>query len=866
MTALTPDHCSRARQCAGRLGRDWGRRLLAGCVLLGLAACGGGGGGRVILPPGPPPEVPPPGIVGDVRLEDFDLGRIGEQEPNNSRTSSFALPPIWAGCALEVTGLLGTTATRYGAVDPTDVLRFVSLSAQSITLDLVFEAQDQATGGANDVVMIVFERDTGTELVRSVGGPSPQQVAFDAVGGQRYDIVLSAVSAHTYWLLRIVGQDPPGMVMPKPSSPESARVATEHISPSVVPITDEQVPQCASEHVLVRLTPDVDVDEFCRAHGLVCIGRTALGSWKLAPQAGSEHAKLAPRSLCDRLCTDACVANAEPDWIVQTQGDAPDPEFARQWYLRAIGAPAAWEVTKGSESIVIAILDSGIIAHPDLVGRLDAGFDFVSSLQYAADGDGRDADPTDPGDQFLPSGLSAWHGTHVAAIAVARQDDIGMTGVAPGCRALPLRVVGRGGGLASDAADAILYAAGLHTPSGAPVLGAPLRIANLSFGLSQDSTELRDACNRAATVGVFLVGAAGNTGQRTLYPAAYDSVFAVSAVDARLLATPYSNFGVEIDIVAPGGLGSLDEWGDGWPDGILSAGYDDTAFPKRFTWRYLVGTSQAAPQAAAAAALLLSLDPTLTIVDLRSILRGTARDVGPVGIDQGHGAGLLQVQRAVDLVLSRLGQANPVPPSLLLPAQTVKFHGFEAQKTLPLLNAGGGSLLVTGVQVRSDDGAPWLNASLIPADTPGGPISHTSLQVSVDRNLVPPGIARYSGTVFLNNLSGVLGTVRVMMFVGERVRAGENFTLVTIDPGTGGVRSVATVSAEFDYRFWLRSQPQGTYLLKAGDDLDGDGIFCEAADVCGWYGGTSQATALPLSYVPETSPLYGLTVFLHPPP
>lgn len=833
-----------------------------------LGACGGGGGGAVVQPPGPPPETAPAGLVGEVLLEDLDLGRIGEQEPNDTRALAFALPPVWPGCALEVTGLIATSATRYGRVDPVDALRFVSVRAQRIDLSLTYEALDPILGRPNDLVVGVYERTSGAELARSAGGAAPQTLAFEAEAGERYEVVLTAVSAHTPWTLRLVAGDP--LVTPKPGAgPAADRSApepgTQALAADPEPGGDPEA-LCCPDHVLLRLDPDVDAEAFCQAHGLTCVGRTALGTLKVAPRAAADAGKIAPGVLVDRLARAAGVRGVEPDWIVRTQGGGLDPDFSRQWYLRAIGAPAAWNVTPGSEGVGIAVLDSGVIAHPDLVGRLDPGYDFVSAVDLAADGDGRDADPTDPGDALLPSGLSSWHGTHVTAIAVARQDGAGVTGVAPGCRAVPLRVVGRGGGLASDAADAILYAAGLFQPAGAPVRTTPLPVVNLSFGLAQDSSELRDACDRAVNTGVFLVGAAGNTGQRTLYPAAYESVFAVSAVDARLLATPYSNFGLELDVVAPGGLATLDEWGDGWPDGILSASYDDTVFPKRFSWSYLVGTSQAAPQVSAAAALLLSLDPSLTVADLRSILRGSARDVGPPGFDQGHGYGLLQVHRAVDLVLGRLGQANPTPPTLLLPAPTVKFHGFEALKRLPLINGGGGSLLVTGLQVRTDDLAPWLNAVLVPADTPGGPISHAFVEVSVDRNQVPAGIGRYGGTLTLHNLSGVIGAIRVIMLSGERVRAGENFTLVAIEDATGAARVAATVAPEHDYRYWLRALPAGTWRLKAGDDLDGDGIFCEAADVCGWYGGATEAEAVPVAFDPAAGPRFGFSVFLFPPP
>src|SRR5688572_13980381 len=144
------------------------------------------------------------------------------------------------------------------------------------------------------------------------------------------------------------------------------------------------------------------------------------------------------------------VASADADRIPD------DPRFHEQWALVTVRAPAAWAWTTGSARTVVAILDTGIMPHPDLQERLLPGYDFVSDRSAAADGDGRDPDPT---------GEGAWkHGTPVAGIVGASTNNgVGIAGIDWACRILPVRVVGADGiGKTSDVADAIRWAAGLH--------------------------------------------------------------------------------------------------------------------------------------------------------------------------------------------------------------------------------------------------------------------------------------------------------------------------------------------------------------------------------------------------------------------
>jgi len=797
--------------------------------------------------------------VGDVLVPDEHLGLVVEQEPNDAASQAWPLPPLWPRCTLEVTGTLGTSAARYGRADPRDVLRLEVLREQAVSVLLTFGALDPESGLDCELSLTVRDAQT-LAVLDSAAGPTPLEVDFDAAAGGRYDVDVEVTHGHTPWRLAVAAADPGGF-SPKPSFGVVASGPAPTAAPARVVAPE---PACCADHVLVRLDDDVDVEAFCREHRLRVVGRTGLGTWKLAAE-GEVATESGARKLGTALSGIGGVLRAEPDWIVLPQGDAPDPEFARQWNLRAIGAPSAWDVTMGDPSVVIGFVDTGVVAHPDLAGRMVAGYDFVSALGYAADGNGRDPDPTDPGDEIYASGLSAWHGTHVAAIAIANQDDVGVTGVAPGCRGMALRALGRGGGLASDAADAILFAAGLLTTADGRRLDPPLRIANLSFGLSQDSAELRDACDRARNVGVLLVAAAGNTGGPTLFPAAYDSTFAVSAVDGDLAPTGYSNYGPEIQVVGPGGNANEDVWIDGWPDGILSAIYDETVAPRVLSQGFIVGTSQAAPHVAAVAALMLSVDPSLTLNDLIAFLRGSALDVGVPGDDLGTGRGLVQAHEALNLVLGNLGTPRADPPALYLPAPSVVFGGISIHKVLPLLNGGGGSLALSAAGAETDDGGAWLSASLLAADTPGGPISHNGVEIEVDRHVLGTSPGRHAGTVSIWNPSGVLGAVRVVVLVQERVRAGQLLQVaIRADPG-GGVFGLATAWPNHSYRYWCRSQPAGAYRILGSEDVDGDGFFCEPGDSCGWYGGPSEADALVVDYDPDATAALGLNLTLRPP-
>lgn len=341
---------------------------------------------------------------------------------------------------------------------------------------------------------------------------------------------------------------------------------------------------------------------------------------------------------------------------VTTSSGPNDPLYGLQWHFKnqgsgegqvAGGASFAdfWERAKvtGSRSVTVAVIDTGIqMNHPDIAGshNLGVGFDMVSDPAMGNDGDGRDPDPNDPGDRCDPSDPTSsdtFHGTHVAGtIGVAATNNAnGVAGGAWDVTIVPVRALGRCGGRLSDINDAIRWAAGkvpARDAMGEEVwVQEPADIINLSIGLFEPCpASMQAAIDDAVAAGAIVVTAAGNARIDTKYfaPGGCRNVISVAASDARGILTPYSNFGEDVDIMAPGGDMSRDDDGDGRPDGVLSTKFArdcyDPAQPgtqvAECYYAYENGTSMAAPHVSAALALLKSRFPTAVPSDLRARL------------------------------------------------------------------------------------------------------------------------------------------------------------------------------------------------------------------------------------------------------
>ncbi len=347
------------------------------------------------------------------------------------------------------------------------------------------------------------------------------------------------------------------------------------------------------------------------------------------------------KMLADALADDPQVAYAEPDYIMQTMRVPSDSRYNEQWHYfertGGINLPAAWDITTGSSDVVVAVVDTGVRSHPDIVSKLLPGYDFIKNINRAHDGDARDPDPSDPGDAInagscsspgqplIPSEdeNSSWHGTHVAGtIAATTDNNEGVAGVSWGAKILPLRVLGLCGGYSSDIIDAMRWAAGFRV-YGVPANTNPAKVINLSLGGSHRcSRSYQDAINEITKAGVTIVVAAGNNAENSAstQPANCNNVISVAATNRQGTLSYYSNFGQLVDISAPGGSFYATA-----SSGVLSLSNSGTDDPVSSTYKYLQGTSMAAPHVSGVISLMLSLRPGLSPARIEELIKANAR-------------------------------------------------------------------------------------------------------------------------------------------------------------------------------------------------------------------------------------------------
>ncbi len=357
--------------------------------------------------------------------------------------------------------------------------------------------------------------------------------------------------------------------------------------------------QLLDRTVLVGLAPGAALPTIV---GVVAYpGSAQLGVRPLVlPRAADVPAALA------RLRGAPGVRFAEPEHRISAFKSPNDPLFRQQWSLAAVKAPKAWDRTTGG--VLVAVLDTGVDpAHPDLIGKVRPGGDFVDG----------DSDPVD----------EQGHGTAVAGVVAARTNDrTGVAGASWGATILAERVLnhdGVGSGCAAAVAmvDAVDRDAKIINLSlGGPAAGCPQ-----VYQLAQDYAADAGVAGNAATRNE------GNHGNPVSYPAACDGVIAVGATDRSGRRAVFSSYGPHLDLVAPGQqVPVLDREGAG-----------------EYGWAIASGTSFAAPLVAGVAALVLARTPSLTPPQLEQRLVTTAKDLGKKGRDDGTGAGLLDAARAV---------------------------------------------------------------------------------------------------------------------------------------------------------------------------------------------------------------------------
>jgi serine protease len=350
---------------------------------------------------------------------------------------------------------------------------------------------------------------------------------------------------------------------------------------------------------------------------------------------------------------------AQPNHLYYPMAVPNDPNYASQWHYPAIQLPQAWDLTTGANSPIVAVIDTGKTNHPDLVGRWVGGYDFISSKSTARDGNGRDSDATDVGDGgfcFPYNNPNSWHGTHVAGtIGANTNNGVGVAGVNWNARILPVRVLGKCGGSTADIIDAIRWSGGLSV-SGVPANPNPAKVINMSLGGSlsagqtcaTNDTATQNAINAVVAQGASVVVAAGNSNKdtKTFTPASCNNTITVAALNRANARAYYSNYGLDVDIAAPGGDTQTDTNGNGIKDdGVLSTLLNSNG--SSYTYTYYQGTSMATPHVAGLVSLMLARNPSLTPAQILAKLRSTSTPISSSQCPQGCGAGLINAQAAV---------------------------------------------------------------------------------------------------------------------------------------------------------------------------------------------------------------------------
>jgi hypothetical protein len=350
------------------------------------------------------------------------------------------------------------------------------------------------------------------------------------------------------------------------------------------------------------------------------------------------------------MCSYIVVANGYTD---DGNVDLFKTNAEKGWHLDKICIDGAWAITNGSSDIVIAVIDSGInFAHPEIShckwindgeiasnaidddgnGYVDDthGWDFVT--------DGGNLPDNEPGPETGDS--IHWHASFIAGIIAGKRDGFGIVGVAPNVTIMDVRVLksnNYAGTTNEVLGDAIRYA----VDNGADVI-------SMSLQYYTNTSDWYDDIVYAYNSGVVIVSCTGNTWQPTggqylcSFPGCFDEVISVGATNYDNAKADYSNYGPWTELVAPVG----DE-GDPQQRSIVSIAEDGVSY--YYGW----GTSFACPQVSSAVAMMLSVNSSLSVQDIRDILQDTATDLGALGKDDYFGYGLLNVTAAVMEAIER---------------------------------------------------------------------------------------------------------------------------------------------------------------------------------------------------------------------
>ncbi len=545
-----------------------------------------------------------------------------------------------------------------------------------------------------------------------------------------------------------------------------------------------------------------------------------------------------------RLRADPEVEYAELDQRRFPHAVPSDPGYSGQWYMQngaatpsAVNAQGAWDVTKGSTGLVIADLDTGIrFEHPDLQwagsgGRVLPGFDFISDPAIANDGDGWDADPSDPGDWVTTAdtntakfknctvGDSSWHGTRTAGILSALSDNsTGIAGMTWSAWLLPVRVLGKCGGFDSDIISGMLWAAGVHV-AGAPDNPYPAKIENMSLGATGACTKsYQDTITQLTALGVLVVVSAGNEGGPVDSPANCPGAAGIAGLRQAGTKVGFSSLGPEVALSAPAGncvnttAGSPCLYSIDTTFNLGLTAPTTNSYTDQFNTN--LGTSFSAPIVSGIAGLMLAANGNLKSAQLIARLRegaskpfptnaaatgGTCHTPAPTNDFQTAecnctttvcGAGMANASGAVTAALRPIA-AVTITPGTFTPGMTVTLDG-----------SGSGAACshnVSGYQWASSDAVNHPVSSNGSKATVMAPVASSfsvTLTVTDDAGKTDPAVVTVSSTSAITAApatagpSACLAAISVPSPVAVSVAPGA----VSLQTGTGTQSFTATVA------------------------------------------------------------------------
>jgi len=370
-----------------------------------------------------------------------------------------------------------------------------------------------------------------------------------------------------------------------------------------LPAQAQAVPVADPATYLIQFHPTVTEAE--RAAWIINAGAVEV-DWMDQINVAEVKFEANPSAIAASAADMTVVSFIEADAVVTGDHTIADPAFLdpiQGYGLLIVKAAAAWNVTAGISTTIVAVVDSGINpTHPEFAGRLVPGYDYVNG----------DDDPTD----------DHGHGTHVAGTIAAGIDGVGTVGMCPQCSLMAVKVLNQNNaGTWGLVAKGILFA----VDHGA-------RVINLSLGAAVSSPTLESAVAYAEENNVVVVAAAGNSNSNLpFYPAAIPTVIAVSATNKADERWALSNFGDYIDVAAPG-------------DGVYSTYHN---FVTTGGYAYMTGTSMASPFVSGLAGLVISRKPDMAAADVAALITGNADDLGTAGKDAYFGYGRINAYRTM---------------------------------------------------------------------------------------------------------------------------------------------------------------------------------------------------------------------------